>query len=813
VGYSVGTSYSGSCARTAPIRLNYKGLYARQFDPDGASTGLMVTAEPRDWVDGAWVAHEWACGDDYSQLQFPKSELWQYEYRFLSEGGTCAVTQASRVTAGEDVGGTAIAQNDAQCAILCQGLSSGITGEPHWAGWLSLAHTASIDVNDPPGAATRPSLWTAGAGVTVDGAHNDKWTGAGTVSRALASLYPLRMARLASGWVPGDEYGTDWPYILRRARAGETAATFGDDPAWWAALPNGEDVWNWSNYSYLAVGITAPAPGTVTLTLTVQVPTLYDPCYTSAADRWGEFTFTQTERTFTYSVAVVAGANAVQVDLCKPNEGMVPEGDYRLCRVSNVQFTLPETGEWTLTDLRLCEDENNAVFIIHHDKRPWSWRSSNWMYFCAIVDGKPALQVHPGFLRMDEEWGMQGLQFAQHDPDSEATDELTYAKAHSRLAAELDWQEGYTCTWGDPLSAANNTDADDIAFAPGLYWWDHQHQEQSSTSGCVATGHLNWVYGAEYDVYYSVFPRGEVCGLVFDDAGQRVRSTGTVWLYRSATSGGTYSRIGDYATNSQGLWFSNPVLEKSYFYGVSPTDLGATCAAGSLQASGFTAANREYTFISSWAELPGALWDPFVDADRFGQTWVAAETSGVVKTKRRDAVGTWQSATAPFGETSGHWRPSITILPTGHVLAAATYNGGLDIARSVDHGGAWEVVTMAGQIGEGLQYGTVWSNKDGDAAACGWDEARGKIVFHLSTQTDLSRNVLTAPIGSPPAAELDALDVCDAVPGEQDPPPRSSVCQGPDGAYLVTVGVGGSMVTYRCRDFSKAQTDGAFETV
>ena len=74
-------------------------------------------------------------------------------------------------------------------------------------------------------------------------------------------------------------------------------------------------------------------------------------------------------------------------------------------------------------------------------------------------------------------------------------------------------------------------------------------------------------------------------------------------------------------------------------------------------------------------------------------------------------------------------------------------------------------------------------------------------------------NLLTAPIGSPPAAEVDVLDVCDAVAGDDDAPPRSSLCQGPDGAYLVTVGVGGSMVTYRCRDFSKAQADGCFETV
>jgi hypothetical protein len=33
VGYSVGTSYTGGFAATAPITLNYKGTYARRFEP------------------------------------------------------------------------------------------------------------------------------------------------------------------------------------------------------------------------------------------------------------------------------------------------------------------------------------------------------------------------------------------------------------------------------------------------------------------------------------------------------------------------------------------------------------------------------------------------------------------------------------------------------------------------------------------------------------------------------------------------------------------------------------------------------------
>jgi hypothetical protein len=363
---------TGGCIRSAPYILNYKGELTRQFDPDGdAPSGLLVAAEPRSWVDDAWVQDTWTAGSDYSKTQFGRTELFPREWQFLSGSGIGQITQASRVAQGEDVGGSTIAQNDAQVLFVCQPLTAGVVGNPFWGPFLTVTHLASLNLNDPRGAATRPSLWTGGAGVTVDGGDNDAWTvAAGTgspkVSRVLTNRYELRMARLAGGVGEGEEWNPDWPYVLRRNRAGETYATFNDDPDWWDSGAGGcdeEDVWNW-DFAYLFIGLTAPKTGTVQLKLTVWVPWVFDPCFSSPGERYkgsgGAFSISYTEKVLTYRFAVTAGANGVTVDLCKPQEGIVPVGECRLCVVKQLEWTLPGAGgtdeAWTLSGLNLILD-------------------------------------------------------------------------------------------------------------------------------------------------------------------------------------------------------------------------------------------------------------------------------------------------------------------------------------------------------------------------------------------------------------------------------------------------------------------------
>jgi hypothetical protein len=327
---------TGEVIVTAPVKLNYKGDLARKWDPDGATYGdLKVIAEPRDWVDGAWVAHEWAFGSDYSQTQFPRSWLFEYEYRFLSDAGTIQVTTASREAQNEDVGGSAIAQNDQQLAILSQPLSGGVSGNPLWP-MVGITHLASVDLNDPVDATGRPSLWTALTGASVSGGDNDAWAvTAGAigprVTRELATRYWLRLGNL-EGYSsdPALPRNFDWPIICRPNQ--HTLEDLGDDAAWDATVPF-EDEWHWAQFSYLRLGLTAPKAGDVTLRVDYSTVSVYDPCYSSVEYRAGDFEYTRTRHVATYTVTVAAGANDLYIDLACPNEGYIPTGSTRMMHV------------------------------------------------------------------------------------------------------------------------------------------------------------------------------------------------------------------------------------------------------------------------------------------------------------------------------------------------------------------------------------------------------------------------------------------------------------------------------------------------
>jgi hypothetical protein len=235
--------------------------------------------------------------------------------------------------------------------------------------------------------------------------------------------------------------------------------------------------------------------------------------------------------------------------------------------------------------------------IITHNKRAWDWRDACWFGLGGFVDGKRALEIDPGYRRFrEEQLGLQYIQYAQHDPESEAEDELNYAKDANRLATEMGLCEGWQTTWLDPLNAAGNKDADDAYFAPSLHFWDVQHQRQSNLYGAVCVGTYHYAAGVPHDLYYTVFPRGKLCGLLYQGSARK-RLTGLVWLYQCETAEGTYSRVGSYTPDAQGFWRTDALLEKGWYYGVSNQDLGATCAAISLSIAGVQVANREYSFV------------------------------------------------------------------------------------------------------------------------------------------------------------------------------------------------------------------------
>jgi hypothetical protein len=671
---SAGTTYSMGVAVTAPVKLNYIGSLARKWNPDGASYGdLKVIAEPRDWVDGAWVPHEWAFGADYSQTQFPRSWLFEYEYRFLSDGGTIQVTTASREAEGENVGGSSIAENDQQLAILSQPLSGGVTGDPLWP-MVGISHLTSLDLNDPADAPSRPSLWEAISGVSVDAGDNDSWTvsaGASgpSVRRTLATRYWLRLGNL-QGYNndPGLERNFDWPIVLRPNQ--HLTEDLGDAAAWETAVPY-EDEWHAAQFNRASLGLTAPKAGTVTLTVAYSTVSVDDPCYSSVEWRADEWAYSRTQHTATYTVDVSSGAGTYLIDLACPNENFLPVGDLRMMHVDSITFTLPDGGAspeaWHLDSLELVLAPTDS-YVHTHNKREWMWPSRKSMGFGAVVDGLPALDLIGcyGYDHHRNERGLTYIQLAQHDPDSEATDDPSYAKVLSRLLTEIGWQRGWTVDWDAPDESSYNQDADGIQFAPELYWWDLEHQHEDSRNGAVAAGTWHWAYGAEYDVYYTGYPQGKLHGLVKNTAGTaRICSTSGV---------ATIPGVGSYGTDAQGRWVSGPLKELGGPYAVGPNN--------------FTVVNREYTLANvnkgthkQPDNAEGYVTDKhtaFADAD-----------DGRIYLQRSPSAGSpWE---APRYVSDGT-HPWVEVKPQGDLILCKQSGANILWQQSRDGGFTWQGV-------------------------------------------------------------------------------------------------------------------------
>ena len=102
-----------------------------------------------------------------------------------------------------------------------------------------------------------------------------------------------------------------------------------------------------------------------------------------------------------------------------------------------------------------------------------------------IIDGKPCLQVDYGYNtswgKIGNEKGLLYIQFAQHNPFSEATGRIDAAKSLSRWWNELTWQECFEGTYpSDPAEGLHNQDADDGQVDGNLYWWDLRQSDETA---------------------------------------------------------------------------------------------------------------------------------------------------------------------------------------------------------------------------------------------------------------------------------------------------------------------------------------------
>jgi hypothetical protein len=398
---------------------------------------------------------------------------------------------------------------------------------------------------------------------------------------------------------PDAEHHPDWPIMLKaNLPIGETQ----DDPDWWSSATGGvdsEDITNWTNYAYILVGLTAPRAGTVRLAIDYRVPAISDPCYTDFGWRFGadgEWEYSTTARRLTYDVAVEAGAGSYLVPFILNRERVLPTKAWRRHIIESIRFELPETADpevdetWELTGLALVEDpgegerEEPESHVSLRCKMPWDWIGANWMAFGGVVDGLDALELDYGYGHWRQEQKLLHIQRREHSPDygGPAT-RLDYAKSLGRWCSELNWQEGFNCTWPDPPpeEQAENQDADEDRLAGTLYWWDLEQSNEEFPADprlALLCGTYTVVAGLEYEFLIDKHPQGRIHGVAVDTGHTQIlrEREDLVPIYEDG------ALLEKCATDEHGRYMSSPLRE-----------LGGPYRAGNVV--GLQIANREYT--------------------------------------------------------------------------------------------------------------------------------------------------------------------------------------------------------------------------
>ena len=735
-------------------------------------------------------------------VQAALSWLYEWEWRRLSSPSIqVRVEQDWREANNEDVGGEDETQNDQRAGLCMWPLTAtDRVAAPHWSSGFGITHLSSIDVNDTYGLPSRASPWEAGAGVTIDPSDNDRWTVAAgadapAVSRSILTRYWLRMDRLADCIDdPEAEHNADWPIMLK---ANLPITTTLDDPDWWSSATGGvdaEDIFNLAEFSYLQFGITAPRAGTVRLILDYSVPSVYDPCYTDFGHRFGaegEWTYTKTARQVSYDIAVTAGANTALVDLMLPAEHVFPVDSYRLQILDSITVELPandgETDDvWTLTALALVLDPGEGArtepegHIEARFKPSWAW-GSNWFGFGCIVDGKPSLCYDYGYSSYrGNEWGPLYIGHRQHNPESALTDRLDYAKPLATLCGELGYQEGWTTTWpsGGPEASAENKDADDATVDSSLYWWDIKQSTIDITLSdlevALCCGTYTIAAGVPYDLRYYKYPRGAVHGILLsgDWAGRVRDAVGAVEIWDAAD--GAWTLIDTVNTDEHGR-----------FAYLGLRELGGPYRIGQ-DGNALTVINRSYTFDRLLAAIS---YEPYIDVDECGLTWLVTESGGALRVYYLDArESPEQMEVAQPTALTGYSRPSIAVRG-GELLVAATETaaGNTVLWSSYDRGETWTEV--ATDLGDGITLGTVAVRPGtGEVILTGIDSS-DNVVLRMASDTDLPRDYLTAGV--------DEITITAAAEGAR------STCQAhPDGSLIAAVQGASGVDFFRCRNLA-----------
>lgn len=535
-------------------------------------------------------------------------EVWTYgnggipddQWRYLTnilDGVTVRLRGAWCVANNEDVDFTdpSTMENvtpadgtDILQALTFHPLDGELDAPPWRDDWITWQRTER-DLDVPPGAASRPSAWTGSGGANVSG---DTWTipaNGGTVERTLATRRRNRLIRMnAHLWTgSGDqqEVSDDWPLMTRANLAIETT---GDDPKWWdpEAEPwsgeevgvTYEDITDWRMFSCVRLHATgATANQTVQLRLTYRTLSGYNPYYTGA--RWkygpgdGEFEASwSSQQTATISATLNASTGYAVFDLA-PDGGSDP---YNLELVEKIEFIFAGSGTedgltftaWETVPYSGAGTDEITGRVAH------LCASDYWGVRC-YVDGMPNYQ--PTYLyALDAERvevGFKNQQDAQHNPDSELTDDLRSLKELARIVNEMQWGE---CllepTYQTATIADSLTDADSNVLAvPKCGDFDSANEN----GFCIHVGTDLDCFFPVHSVYCTCILQGGARGILKSNGVRQTNETDAVTLLYSDDNGTTKIAVQDRSTDAQGafrVWSGREKTPRVYYLRINGTD-------------------------------------------------------------------------------------------------------------------------------------------------------------------------------------------------------------------------------------------------
>jgi hypothetical protein len=295
-----------------------------------------------------------------------------------------------------------------------------------------------------------------------------------------------------------------------------------------------------------------------------------------------------------------------------------------------------------------------------------------------------------GYGSYPHSWGYMYIHKRQHCPDSELTNRLDYAEALSRLRDVLSWCRGWEVVYTDPITASHNKDADDETVSGAFYWWDLKHTEVDPASCAIAVGAITPPAGVRWHCYHTVFPRGELTGLLYNSSGVRIRNAaGGVKVYSETPT----TFIAEYGTDDHGRWVSDELLEDDQSY-----------TAGTR--TGLTVGNREFSLVTGLTKqtqkqphnAEGYVTDKHIVFADEGNGRIYIQTSP----SAAEAFG------APRYVSDGTY-PWVTVKPQGDLILCKQSGASILFEQSRDGGYTWAGVgqPVTGQYPVAAEYNGV----------------------------------------------------------------------------------------------------------